>query len=770
MFVWIRERMRTRTCKGVLLIASLGACAPSQDKSHDDGAVRSLLEKNDASSTGTGAGIGTVDGGIAEDTGGPQPVGSWPFDDCTDASRVLADVSGLAADATRSESITCATGVRGAALSFDDQRDSASADGTFAKGERIAVSAFIQPRSTSRGALVSKGTLGATAFELSLSRGQVVFTVELTNGRRVTSRAPISNLTWSHVAGVYDGTFSFLFVNGQQVGQVAAAGAIRDVESSILFGTSARADAFDGLLDEVWISTDPVTATDIADRACLRGEMSIAITPPSVGPVPPETPATYAVTVANGDRGFCPPRQVNLFFDALEENLTASFDTTFLEIPVGANGLFTLSVAGSSDLAPGSHSVSFSASDFSHEPFERRAAGVDYISAEPTGCFVRTSRELMIVDLSVVEDPARTRIDPISSDASNGVWTFAHLMQNAAPTPADAPAMVEQLFDTWLSDQTINSFAVPARPQMRELVLDHWPRAADGSLDLTQAPVRLLAIVNRMDGRDLAQGHAGEGRFVFGVVDQGFAAPFTLIVEYRLPASTNDDILAWAQRWHALSALPFPSEAYNAALQAITEAFAGRNVIPGAVNGSALTKLRTNENLLSATWELREFQLSAASHMFEEIPVELTPDTSFIHESSLVADFVNQNEATILLQRHVVPLQFEGQPFLAGSSNNDLTGWVSSGITNSEARHAFSLNTCNGCHSSGETGTAFVHVKPREEGVAALLSGFLTGITIPDPATGVPRTFNDLKRRSEDLERIVCAEGASLTKGIQRVH
>jgi hypothetical protein len=103
--------------------------------------------------------------------------------------------------------------------------------------------------------------------------------------------------------------------------------------------------------------------------------------------------------------------------------------------------------------------------------------------------------------------------------------------------------------------------AVPPKLAMQSLVLNPWPRTADGKLDLRRAPLRLLAIVNRIDSRNLAQGHAGEGRFVFGVIGpQGFPEQFTVIFEFRLPAQTPQDVLDWASRWHALGAQPFPSE------------------------------------------------------------------------------------------------------------------------------------------------------------------------------------------------------------------
>jgi hypothetical protein len=372
---------------------------------------------------------------------------------------------------------------------------------------------------------------------------------------------------------------------------------------------------------------------------------------------------------------------------------------------------------------------------------------------------VRTSRELLMRDLSVVEDPTRTA----SPEApGNGAWSFAALMQQLAPSPAQAPAMVESMFQTWLSAQTINTFNVPARTQMQSVVLGPWPRLANGQLDLTKAPLRLLAIVNRLDLRDVANGRAGEGRFVFGVHDaSGFPLEFTIILEYALPARNTDDVMSWANQWHALGSLPFPSAQYNAALEALTTRFAGRNAAPGLPNGSALLRLRTNEIALGSQWELREFRISPTTGMLEPAPVELTPDTNFMFESPLVADFVNQNEAAVLQEKHVVPAQFEGQAFLGGNSFNNLNAWRSSGITNPEARFRFSLNTCNGCHSSEETGTPFLQINPRSQGSVSFLSGFMTGITIADPVTGVSRTLNDLGRRNADLKAVVCGGTAS---------
>ncbi|HXN34064.1 MAG TPA: LamG domain-containing protein, partial [Polyangiaceae bacterium] len=355
--------------------------------------------------------------------------------------------------------------------------------------------------------------------------------------------------------------------------------------------------------------------------------------------------------------------------------------------------------------------------------------------------------------------------------ASQGVWTFGHLMRELAPTPAQAPAMTLQLFQHWLTDQTVNGFTVAARPAMQQVLLDVWPKTATGELDLDQPPLTLQAIVNRIDVRNLAAGSAGEGRFVFAVNGAGFPQSFTVILEYNLPAKTQKDVQAWANLWHGLSSHPFPSEAYNAALEAITRRFSGRNAAPGAPNGSALLELRTNEIALSGfQWELRAFELSPSSGFFDEIALKETPDLSF-DLTQTFADFVNQNAAAIIAEvpganDNTVALTFEGLSFRAGSIFNSQIEWfgppTGPGIADPNARFHASANTCNGCHGP-ETGTPnFTMINPRSAGTEAVLSPFLTGATVTDPVTGQNRMLDDLGRRHADLTSLVCpADGGS---------
>ncbi len=90
---------------------------------------------------------------------------------------------------------------------------------------------------------------------------------------------------------------------------------------------------------------------------------------------------------------------------------------------------------------------------------------------------------------------------------------------------------------------------------------------------------------------------------------------------------------------------------------------------------------------------------------------------------------------------------------------NNIDFWNAPGINNPEARHKFSLNTCNGCHGA-ETQTIFLQISPRAQGQVSQLSAFLTGETVSDPVNGQQRRLSELFRRRQLLEGVVCADMA----------
>ena len=395
-------------------------------------------------------------------------------------------------------------------------------------------------------------------------------------------------------------------------------------------------------------------------------------------------------------------------------------------------------------------------------------------------------KSLMITDLSVVEDVDRT-FDPFTgAGTEGGKWTFAYLMEqmcNQPVTGIDPKLFAARWIQHFEHNQLINfdpvpasNPAVPGGGPVQTQLINKW-NAKNIALgrhpfDLRMAPFRLTAIVNRIDLRDgsaYASGNAGECRFVFCAVDldTGAERRMTVIFEYGVPISGCENIKAYAKRWVNLSDLPFGA-ALNTELESLTEIVAKANADPSKPNGSAINQLRSNDIIGVSPWRLREWQITGsgvAPHHLTQVTTKQTP-ADHKNGSPDLADFINLNEVDILANQHEVPLSFPfASPFLSGKTTTDHGGffWNAPGILNNDARHNFSLNTCNACHGGEAAGTApppgpgsfpFVHIGERAAGNESQLSNFLLGsnMPMPDPVSGVPRSFNDLLRRAADLD------------------
>lgn len=400
---------------------------------------------------------------------------------------------------------------------------------------------------------------------------------------------------------------------------------------------------------------------------------------------------------------------------------------------------------------------------------------------------------LMIIHPSVIEDPSRTFNPCTDVGTRMGKWTFGYLMTqmaNQTQTGIDPRVFARQWLAHWEAQQTINGFAVPGRPAVRDKVIIPWEAASGGPgslLDLSEAPFRLLAIVNRIDLRGnsgYTQNNAGEARFVFGVIDRTASnstccvvSEMTVILEYGIDRSGCEQVKGWAQQWAALSSIPMPSAQFNQALENITEQFVRAGVAPHKVNGSALNQLRTNEFLPPQTgnWELREFKLTPGSEdpfvangHLRMTTVKLTPDEQFNNTATL-GNYIVANQAQVCADQHIVPLQFGGGPFLGGNSFVPPTFWDSPAFlcppSGCNPEFKFSFNTCSGCHF-GETNTSFYHIRPTPFGQPPLLSPFLSGVVnVNDPRCGTPvNTFDEMNRRRMILDQIanqICPQPCS---------
>lgn len=703
-------------------------------------------------------------------------MGHWTFDDCAPFRAGLASSTVTEDIAYRSVGVTCAPGVLGQAVMLAAEGDIVYVPDepyfTFDAG--VTVAGWFQPTDLERTqTLFRKRDKGSSSFALVLHRGRFRFVVDLGDGRAASVTAPGSARTdgFQHVAATYDGSALRLYLDGQQVAVREVSGAIPSGSGPLVMGNDGSERRFDGVMDDVVFDTTALTAVQVLPLTCIPAEPTLAVTPAVSDPTPPDVDVSFDIAITNNNPAACPPVDFTLNALRASPNLVVDPFPTFVQDPEVASGTtrhFTLTARPFDTVDTADSSIDFQVFSGTLQSFLFRT--VQVAVAEPTGCHVSKSRELLMNDPAVINDGIRTRPGPVS-DHRAGAWSFQHLAENMAATPDDAPAMVEDMLRSFTTPQIANGLVIEPRPGMN-FTLETWPRTPNGQLDLARAPLRLKAIVNRIDLRNLDHGDAGEGSFIFTFVEpDGFEPDAMLIFEYKLPATSEADVLGWARAFHALGALPF-SEAYNAALQAITDRFVQRGARPDGVNGSALHAVRSNElsfGFGEPQWQMREFRLSPATGRLLPVALERTPDQNL--SRGVLVDFITANRDALIAGTYDIPDQFAGRPFRAAEVFNGVTTtWFVNGV-DPDARSAFALNTCNGCHSLLETGTFFQHVSRAIDGPAAL-SPFLRGITLPDPQTEAPRTFNDLLRRRADLEAIVCpAEpSVSLRHGISRVH
>lgn len=389
---------------------------------------------------------------------------------------------------------------------------------------------------------------------------------------------------------------------------------------------------------------------------------------------------------------------------------------------------------------------------------------------------VADEKSLIVTNTKVVEDPSRTYNPCAKTGTRMGPWTFGKLITDMAGAN-DPAALAESWLNALKVNQVVNGFTIPKiNADNVADVLAAWPRLKSGALNVAEAPVKLLAIVNRIDlagNPSYGPVSGAEGRFVFEFVgcpnafpshNGGNAEPFLFILEYGVPIDTCLGLGAYANKWLDLGSLsitnPSVDPTFNDKLQELTDVFATANAAPSKPNGSALNQLRTNQfdGVPLDSWSLREFHLKSDGFL-HLATVAQTPDDSYNEEThgpgtkpTRLAAWVNANPAP-----YTVPLALplsSHPPFRGGTSPND--GFLSlraTGISSSNLRATFSLNTCGGCHGS-EADTLFTHIRENIQfGQETSLSDFLTGETVSDPFDpSIHRTFNDLLRRGFALQ------------------
>jgi hypothetical protein len=339
----------------------------------------------------------------------------------------------------------------------------------------------------------------------------------------------------------------------------------------------------------------------------------------------------------------------------------------------------------------------------------------------PCGAVIDASKELLIVDPSVLHAPDATAAGPLS---------FATLFTKFSRKANSAAA--EKALPQWLGQWSLDHLdsGVPSTPRSTTSLEWMWPKNGDGSLSLTGAPWVLTAITFRPDLAGVTPAGVasdGEAHLVYNLIDpeEGSAIQFTLIFEFMLPRGQGVD---WVSAFHGLAALPF-GPAYLTQLEAIVAA------LPAAG-----ARLRTNDFFLAFVWDLREFQVDASGAIRLQ-PLPETPAVSWNAGTGVpaLAKWVNAHASSVA----VAPFQLDRtfQTANAFVPNEGFQWLVGAGVPE-DLRREFSLSTCNGCHG-GETTTRFTHIEPIARRGVPRLSDFLR---------------QDVTRRAQLLQARICAQ------------
>ncbi|MEF2071530.1 hypothetical protein [Consotaella aegiceratis] len=349
----------------------------------------------------------------------------------------------------------------------------------------------------------------------------------------------------------------------------------------------------------------------------------------------------------------------------------------------------------------------------------------------PTDCVNCISHALMVTDPSVVGEMIQGKEPEPPADAA---WSLRHLLTPIGGFRGPGSAIAD-ILGSMVVDQKIHGDTVERRPEIENQIIDPWLAAvgvdkfpslveilnstgdhADSAWN--SAPFKLIAIGYRPDLvlRDFLQNNVlsgGEGRFIFQAISTEFTfLPFTIILEYHLPASNIDGVTKWATSYEELRLMNFGAN-YNQALASITRDFTDRDVDHGTPNNVSIGQIRTNELLAPPSsdhqWELREFRLSHDGTLIPST-VKMTPPLELndpAQQEELIS-FLRSDEFRRSFPSTTIPWVLNGKPFLAGSAivpgafvtpaGQKVNTWLSDADIEEELRHRFAASTCNGCH------------------------------------------------------------------------
>jgi len=217
----------------------------------------------------------------------PSATHWWSFDEhCASSTQVL-DTTNIysGATGTKLNGASCGLGKLGGGVSLDGSDDVVSIPDrpSLHFTSALTLSAWVYPTKTS-GHIAGKWTT-QKSYQLAMSSGKLTFSIGRgTVPTVVTVQAAAPLNTWSHVAGVYNGSSLSLYVNGVLKASTVTSGNIVDSNNPFTIGNlpGQVGVGFKGRIDEVkafGTALPPVEVNRLANGLAHRRLRAIVIDP-----------------------------------------------------------------------------------------------------------------------------------------------------------------------------------------------------------------------------------------------------------------------------------------------------------------------------------------------------------------------------------------------------------------------------------------------------------------------------------------------------------
>lgn len=315
-------------------------------------------------------------------------------------------------------------------------------------------------------------------------------------------------------------------------------------------------------------------------------------------------------------------------------------------------------------------------------------------------------------------------------------WETVTAVGTAEAPVVPRPAVRDRLLQPWLGELDDVGGAASAEGGPYAPVADDTDEAGGAGASWTRAPFRLIAIVNRVDLASDPCATGGELRYIYTAVDPAAGDPLEMTAILEIPYPGTRPAAAWARAWRDLAQLPI-GEAQAAALERLA------NEVRTEADPLRVRLLTSEIELASAAspgWEMREFhlQIDGDRLALRQAPLDRTPRHDV--DAARLSQHVLTHADAIRTSGVALPDELQaGAAFVATPDFR----WRVIGVSVSLS-HAFSVQTCNGCHGGDTQALPFQHVMPIEApGIAARVSRFLYDPDAPS---------DELRRRQQVLE------------------